>query len=34
MKSAVQSENGLSSLNQMLTFMLGEETYGVDILRV
>ena len=31
---AKQSENGLSSLNQMLTFMLGDETYGVDILRV
>jgi len=29
-----QPESGLSSLNQMLTFMLGEETYGVDILRV
>lgn len=29
-----QPENGVSSLNQMLTFMLGDETYGVDILRV
>lgn len=28
-----QSESGIN-LNQMLTFMLGDETYGVDILRV
>ncbi|HEX2586303.1 MAG TPA: chemotaxis protein CheW [Steroidobacteraceae bacterium] len=36
MKSATvnQSENAVNSLNQMLTFMLGDETYGVDILRV
>lgn len=32
--SANQAENASSSLNQMLTFMLGDETYGVDILRV
>jgi len=30
----MQNENSLNSLNQMLTFMLGDETYGVDILRV
>jgi len=36
MKNATvkQSDNAVSSLNQMLTFMLGDETYGVDILRV
>lgn len=27
-------EAGVTSAKQMLTFMLGEETYGVDILRV
>ena len=32
--SANQAENAGNSLNQMLTFMLGDETYGVDILRV
>lgn len=34
---AVKSEPGASgviSIKQMLTFMLGDETYGVDILRV
>jgi len=31
---AVKSEQGIPSINQMLTFMLGDETYGVDILRV
>lgn len=31
--NAKQPESGIN-LNQMLTFMLGEETYGVDILRV
>ena len=30
----MQNENSLNSLNQMLTFMLGDETSGVDILRV
>jgi len=34
MKNAKQPENAANSLNQMLTFMLGDETYGVDILRV
>lgn len=32
-QSVIQPDNG-NSLNQMLTFMLGDETYGVDILRV
>lgn len=31
---AKQSESGIVIGNQMLTFMLGDETYGVDILRV
>lgn len=29
-----QAETGVADANQMLTFMLGDETYGVDILRV
>src|SRR5882757_10643861 len=29
-----QVEQSNASSNQMLTFMLGDETYGVDILRV
>lgn len=29
-----QVEPGAAASNQMLTFMLGDETYGVDILRV
>lgn len=32
--AAKQSESGIVIGNQMLTFMLGDETYGVDILRV
>lgn len=31
---AEQSHGPVDSTNQMLTFVLGEETYGVDILRV
>ena len=29
-----QADQAGNTMNQMLTFMLGEETYGVDILRV
>lgn len=32
--AAKQSETGVVVANQMLTFVLGDETYGVDILRV
>lgn len=32
--NAKPAEDVGSTLNQMLTFMLGDETYGVDILRV
>lgn len=31
---AAQAESSIAGTNQMLTFTLGEETYGVDILRV
>jgi purine-binding chemotaxis protein CheW len=33
-QSAAQPESTMAASNQMLTFTLGEETYGVDILRV
>jgi len=32
--TAKSPDQASSNLNQMLTFMLGDETYGVDILRV